>query len=97
MPKWDTPEVTGYPGERKMDVHEIVHEIVRMELKAMNVDEETLSLWDEVAATYEESGPDGVKDLLSDKVKALKKSASKEAREMTDAAGMVSRVRKGRK
>lgn len=71
-----------------------VHEIVSTELKAMGVDETTLSLWDEIAATYEQSGQDGVKALLTEKVKSVKKSAVKEAREMTEVAGLVPKPRK---
>jgi hypothetical protein len=74
-----------------------VHEIVATELKAQGADEAILSLWDEIAATYEQSGPDGVKALLTEKVKAVKKSAAKEAREMTEVAGIVSKPRKRRK
>lgn len=74
-----------------------VREIVSAELKSMGVADTTLSLWDEIAATYEQSGPDGVKALLTEKVKAVRKSASKEAREMTDVAGIVSKPKKRRK
>jgi hypothetical protein len=71
-----------------------VREIITAELKAMNVDETTLSLWDEIAGTYEESGPDGVKALLTEKVKSVKKSAVREAREMTEVAGIISKSKK---
>jgi hypothetical protein len=77
----------------KMDVREIVS----TELNAMRVDKTTLSLWNDIATTYEQSGPDGVKALLTERVKAVRKSATKEAKEMTAVAGLVSKPKKKRR
>jgi len=74
-----------------------VREIVATELRSMNADETTLSLWDEISAAYEESGPDGVKALLTEKVKSVKKSAVEAAREITGTPGVVSKPMKRRK
>ena len=75
-----------------------VREIVATELQTAGANKTTLALWDEIAATYEQSTPDGVRELLSEKVKAAKKRATKEAKEMTDVAGTVAKPKKkGRK
>lgn len=74
-----------------------VREIVSAELEAMGADADTLSLWTEIAAVYEQSGTDGVKALLTEKVKAMRKSATKDAKEISEVAGIVSKSGKGRK
>ncbi len=74
-----------------------VREIVSAELEAMGAGREILSLWSEIAAAYEQSGPDGVRDLLTEKVKAMKKSAAREAKEISEAAGVVSKSVRGRR
>jgi hypothetical protein len=74
-----------------------VREIVSAELEAMGAGREILSLWSEIAAAYEQSGPDGVRDLLTEKVKAMKKSAAREAKEISEAAGVVSKSVRGKR
>jgi hypothetical protein len=55
-------------------------------------------LWNEIAQVFEESGPDGVKEVIANRVKDARKRASKEAQEMNNVAGTVAKPKKkGRK
>ena len=77
-----------------MDIRTIIEE----ELRTANSSSEALSLWNEIAQVFEESGPDGVKEVIANRVKDARKRASKEAKEMTNVAGTVAKPKKkGRK
>ena len=68
-----------------------IQSIVTRELKAAGADAATLDLWKALSETYEKGGPEAVKEFLAERVKAAKKRASKEAREMIDIAGAVAK------
>lgn len=51
-------------------------------------------LWEEIADTYEGSGPDAVWDLLDKKVREIRRAAKAQQTEMKAAAGSV--TKKGR-
>ncbi len=74
-----------------------IRAIIADELRSANGTPETLALWDEIAATFEDSGPDGVKELISQRVKDARKRAAKEAKEMTEVAGAVAKPKKKRR
>ena len=75
-----------------------IRAIVAAELRSARASSETLSLWDKIAAIFEDSGPDGVKEIISERLKDARKRASKEAKEMSEAAGTVAKPKKkGRK
>lgn len=77
-----------------MDIRAIIAE----ELRATKASPETFTLWEEIATEFEDSGPDGVKELITQRVKDARKRAAKEAKEMTDVAGTVAKPKKkGRK
>lgn len=71
--------------------------IVAGKLRSMKGTPETIALWDEIAATFEAAGPDGVEELITDRVKEARKRAAREAKEMTDVAGVVAKPKKKRK
>jgi len=76
-----------------------IRAIIAKELRATGASPEKLTLWEEIATEFEGSGPDGVKDLISKRVKDARKRATKEAKEIGEVAATVAKPKKkkGRK
>ncbi len=74
-----------------------IHQIVADALEDAHTDQSTRDLWSEIHRTFEDGGPDAVKELVRTKVRESRRRADKEARAVRSAASAVAKPKRAAK